>query len=373
MSLQDQLERAIATHVEAVVPPVPDIDAAVRHGRSLRRRRRAGVLAAAGTAALAVALVVPHLGALSEPPSRSPRAQSFAPVGALDYDQGLRGFADPSPDGNLSLGGRTFPIEDMGYLDTEALATSYGLVFFDGSQTPHLLGEDGVDRTLAPTPTDTRAGVRPSAKADAVQPLVALAQPSPDGVSVLLVRLDTGRTVGSREVLCSGGACRSVRVEAVDRGLVFVQTSDGTQVWDPEASGERGWTSLGGPDLRVADVRGGRILWDGTAPTPAADNPVAGWPTTRGAVDAQLTLDGGHVLSWSPNLEPTEPEGRPVRLRVDGGTWFAVDTDGSVLAAASGRASRAPVYDCEVPSGACTRIGTIDTTGGDPMFIGVDG
>ena len=373
MTTQHQAERALAEHVDALPTPVPDLDGAVRRGRRLRRRRGSAALAGLGAVVLAVALAAPHLGSLSDAPEQLPRGQSFAPVGGLDYSQGLRAFADPSPQGDLHLGGRTFPIDDMGYLDTDALATPRGLVFFDRTQTAHLLRADGVDRTLASTPPRTRDGVRPSAKADAEQPLVALAQPSEGGVVLRLVRLDTGRTVATRELPCTGSGCGAVRVEAVDRGLVFVRTSDGTHVWDPTAPGEQSWTQLGGTDLRVADVRGGRILWDGAAPAPATGSPVAAWPTTQGAVDAQLTLDGRHVLSWSPRLEPTEPGGEPVRLQVQGAGWFAIDTDGSVLAAAGGSGSTARVYDCEVPSGACTAVGTIDTTSGDPMFIGVDG
>ena len=66
-----------------------------------------------------------------------------------------------------------------------------------------------------------------------------------------------------------------------------------------------------------------------------------------------------------------------LKLDVPGrGTAFvAMDTDGSILVARSNYdgSPRQTYYDCEVPSGACTEIGTTDFQSGDPMFIGVDG
>ncbi len=89
-----------------------------------------------------------------------------------------------------------------------------------------------------------------------------------------------------------------------------------------------------------------------------------------GAIDAQLTYDGGHVLYWSNRLEPTDG-GRPIVLDQQA-TFFTVDTDGSILAVAPGRDATSTVYDCEVPSGRCTELGPLETSHGDPMFIGND-
>ena len=62
---------------------------------------------------------------------------------------------------------------------------------------------------------------------------------------------------------------------------------------------------------------------------------------------------------------PTETEARL-------GFW-AIDSDGSVLVARTdGKYPNFLVYDCEVPSGACEELGPLKTTGGDPLFIGVD-
>jgi hypothetical protein len=158
----------------------------------------------------------------------------------------------------------------------------------------------------------------------------------------------------------------------VDRGLVFVRTGEGTFVWDPESRGAQRWTLLGEGDFRVADVRNGRVLWAGAPPTPAADNPVAGWDFTKGQIDAELSYDGRYVLYWSSTLQPTEPDGEALRLDVRDAIWFTFDTDGSVLAAANGQDQRSPVYDCTLATGACELIGSVSTKSGDPMFIGND-
>ena len=55
-----------------------------------------------------------------------------------------------------------------------------------------------------------------------------------------------------------------------------------------------------------------------------------------------------------------------------GAGWFTFDTDGSVLAAVGGGDQHSTVYDCQLPSGACERIGSVTTKSGDPMFIGND-
>jgi hypothetical protein len=371
MRLEDQLTSTITEHVATVAQPVPDLSRVITKGRGLRRRRQAATLAAVAAIAVGAALAGRGVSDLI-----APNPERFAPVGPLDYSEGLRAFASPDADGEVSLGGRSFPIEDMGYLDTEATATPHGLVFFDGAGQAHLLAQDGTDQTLAPAPTDQGDDFRPSAKADARLPLVAFTQPDADGVTVRLVDLDTGSTLDTILVPCAGlfSTCENVRVEGVDRGLVFVRTGEGTFVWNPESRGEDRWTLLGDGDFRVADVRNGRVLWSDAPPAPAPDSPVADWSFTQGKIDAELSYDGRHILYWSSTLKPTEPGGRTLRLDVKDAIWFTFDTDGSVLAATSGSWSgqRSPVFDCKLPTGACERIGSISTRSGDPMFIGND-
>ena len=369
MRLEDQLTRTITERVAAVSPPMPDLSDVVTRGRGMRRRRTGAALVAVGVLAVGGAVALPEASELA-----APEPERFASVGPLDYSEGLRAFASPDADGEVSLGGRSFPIEDMGYLDTEATATQHGLVFFDGAAQAHLLAQDGTDQTLAPAPSEHDGSFRPSAKADARLPLVAFTQPDADGVTVRLHELDTGRTVDTTLVPCAGlfSSCEDVRVDGVDRGLVFVRTGDGTFVWDPGSRGQDRWTLLGDGDFRVADVRNGRVLWSGAAPTPARDSPVAQWEFTQGEIDAELSYDGRHILYWSSTLKPTEPGGRSIRLDVQDAIWFTFDTDGSVLAAANGRGQRSPVFDCKLPTGACEPIGSVSTKSGDPMFIGND-
>lgn len=369
MSIEDQLPRTIAEQVERVPPPLPDVAVVRRRGQAMRRRRALAVGAAAAVVVSGAFMFAQGGGGAQLRPDGP---QQFDPVGQLDYSQGLRAFASPDDDGQISLGGRLFPRKDMSYLDTDATATPYGLVFFDRAAQAHLLEETGKDTTLAPAPAGIHADFRPSSKADAKLPLVAFTQPGGEAVTVVLHDLRAGRVVDTMRVPCSGSACREVVVDAVDRGLVFVRTGDGTYVWDHGVTGKARWTLVGEGEFRVADARNGRILWSHVAPTPASDSPVADWAFTEGEIDAQLSFDGGHVLYWSPTLEPTTPDGQAITLEVKDAIWFTFDTDGSVLAAANGGASVGVFYDCAIPSGSCTEIGEISTRGGDPMFIGND-
>jgi hypothetical protein len=370
MSLQEQLTHTISAHAQAAAEPAHDLQAAVRRGRGLRRRRHTATVAAAGLSSLVVlGAVALALNQTSQPAGPGP--QDYLPVGQLDYSAGLRAFASPDENGRLWLGGRSFPKRDMGYLDTDATATPYGMVFFDHEDRARLLAQDGTFKTLYPAPTP-HAGVRLSAKADARLPLLAFTQPSAAGVSVVLYDFRSGHAVATHDVPCDGASCKDVRVDAVDRGLVFVRTAGGTFVWDRRAVGDRRWTRLGEGAFRVADVRNGRVLWTGSAPSPAANSPVARWHFTHGEIDAELSFDGRHVLYWSSTLKPVDKTGRPIRLEVKDAAWFTFDTDGSVLAATTGSDQSSSVYDCQIPTGACERVGSVTTESGDPMFIGND-
>ena len=363
MRVEEQLKRTISERVSEVTAPSPDLGAVRRRGAGMRRRRMLGA-GGALAAVVSVGLLAPAL--LSQPP----QAEESAPIAGLDFSAGLRAFASPDPDGGISFGGRVFPRTDMGQLDTDATATPFGLVFFDSSARAHLLAEDGTDTVLA-APGDDAGDFRPAAKADAVLPLVAFTQPGDGHVEVVLYDLRAGGAVDVLEVACSGSECGEVTVEAVDRGLVFVRTAEGTYVWAPEAPEPSRWTQLGEGRFRVADVRNGRILWADAPPTPSVGSPVADWRFVPGAIDAQLSFDGKHILSWSRKLSPTAPDGAPVVLEDVGAIFFTFDTDGSVLAATLGTEAH-KYYDCELASGNCVLIGTLEGVSGDPMFIGSD-
>jgi hypothetical protein len=371
MELNDELTRTIAERVTERPAPVPNLAGVRSRGRGLRRRRVGAVVAAVAVVSGGGVLIGQTIDTTTSQPERTERD----PISGLDYSEGLRAFASPDEDGEVSLGGRTFPRADMQELDTQATATPQGLLFYDREHQVQLLAENGTVTALAPAPDTAPASFRGSSKADAQLPLVAFTQPGGEGfVNVLLHDLDAGRTVSTRQVPCEGRNCEAVLVDAVDRGLVFVRTGDGTYVWDPDRTGDASWTLLGDDRFRVADAHGGAILWAEAAPDPAPDSPVSDWRFIEGAIDAQLSFDGRHVLSWSPKLEPTTRADDPIRLDVDGAIWFTFDTDGSVLAAAQGGdgGDIGVFYDCEIPSGRCSEIGTMPTVSGDPMFIGDD-
>jgi hypothetical protein len=351
--LRDVLRERLAD----VPAPPGDLDRVRATGRRLRRRR----WGAAGTVAvLAAGAVVAALAAGGPGPNHPSEDRGIDPVGQLDFSHGLRAYADPG--GEIHLGGRTFPADRLDFLDTDATATPSGILFYDRG-VPRLLAESGEITDLEPDATGMSAP--PTPMVDSQGPVVAYGAEL-DGESVVRVRdLESGDLVASRAV--PGGTV----IDGIDGGDVFLRTGKGTTVWDTRTDEER---AFAGPETRVADVRNGVVLYDGPPPGgPAA----TAYQLVKGAIDAQLTYDGAYVLYWSSRLEPTTPGGDPVLL--DAGTgpgptsgWWAIDTDGSILVALAGKGSSNQMYDCEVPSGACTDLGPLTTTGGDPMFIGVD-
>jgi hypothetical protein len=336
--------------LDALEVPAGDLAAVERRGRRMRRRRAVPVVAAAaGVAAVLGLLLWPGDG-----DDRSGRG--IEPVGPLDLTHGLRAYGDPG--GQLHLGDRTFPAGRLGGIDTDGAATPWGVVFYDHG-VPSLLPASG-----EPVALETGAvggGFVPTAKADSIDPLIAYGT-TVEGMPTIVVRSLESGAPGERWSL---EVPADAVIDAVDDGTVLFRTSDGTRAWDVSSDVV---TELAGPDTRVADVRNGVVLYDGPVPDgPAA----AAYRLVPGAVDAQLTHDGRHVLYWSRTLESTDGD-RPIVLDRKG-SFFTVDTDGSILMAAGARGEAgASFYDCEVPSGRCEELGTMTMTGGDPMFVGND-
>jgi len=357
----EDLVGALTRHLEAVTPPPADLAAVHRRARQRRRRRGTtavvAVLAAAAVTVAGIVLVRPS-GAPDTAPDTVP---DFAVPGGFDYANGLRAYADPG--GTLFLGGRALPADDLEYLDTDAVATSHGLVFFDRGR-PTLLTEDGTTRALHEGRLESSGGFHPTAKADATSRHVAYAVRHNAEATLVVRDLVRDETVATRALDCSDD-CNDVVIEAIDHDVVFVRTADGTFLWGLENDE---WVRFAGAKTRVADVRNRVVLYDGPTPT----LPLSAWTYVRGAIDAQLTLDGKHILYWSDTLEPVSAGDEPITLNVPGpgATFFSIDTDGSVLAATAG--SPATFYDCEIPSGRCEKLGDVELTGGDPMFIGND-
>jgi hypothetical protein len=286
-------------------------------------------------------------------------------TGPMDLSHGLRAYGDPG--GQVRMGGRSFPAKDMEWLDTDAAATSAGIVFFQDGR-PFLLDETGRPTSLWDGPVDDPKGWHPTAKNDASGDAVAFAVRNGDRLRVVVRNLATTATV-SLPVDCDGpSGCDKLVVDGIDSGTVFVRTAAGTFTWR-YAAGKGGdeLAPFAGRRTRVADVRSRTVLYDGPRPEVTLE----GWTYVAGAIDAQLTFDGAHVLYWSPDLEPVDPAGRTIHLDLpDDAQFFTVDTDGSILAATTGDPAR--FFDCEVPSGACEPIGDLQMTGGDPLFIGND-
>ena len=362
------LRTALEDKLDQVTPPPGDVDRARREGTRIRRRRGAtrgiGVVAVVAVVAVAVTQVV---GARLERTVNDMVAKDYPSLGQLDFSEGLRAYADPG--GEVHLGGRAFDASDLAYLDTDATATPYGVVFYDDGR-PMLLDEAGEVTALVEGPVESGGDFHPTAKADSAAPHVAWATLR-DGTATITVRdMATGDDVDTLEVDC--GNCDDLVIDALDGGVVLFRTGAGTQSWQV---GRTSTFALAGPRTRVVDLRNGTLLYDG--PIPAGTGPQR-YLMVPAPIDAQLTFDGQYVLSWSSVLEPVLKSGEPVRLEVGPeqrgalGFW-SIDTDGSVLVAAlDGKYPNYLVSDCEVPSGACVDVGPLKPTSGDPMFIGND-
>ena len=177
-----------------------------RPGRGRRHRRRARD---AGTTRVA---------------AWTPRVRVAGP---LDFSHGARAYADPG--GELHLAGRTFPDGDLDYLDTDAVATSYGMVFFDDGR-PMLLGADGEVGALVAGPLDDPDGFHPTAKVDSVHPWVAYATRPGTTTTVTVHDLADGRDVASTRSTARG--CTDVVIDALDDGVVYLRIDQLTRSWD---------------------------------------------------------------------------------------------------------------------------------------------
>jgi hypothetical protein len=369
------LREIIASHLDDVVPPTADLARVTRMGRSVRRRRTGAFAGAAAVTVTAVGLTTAQLAGNGTPShgANDPTRQGYRTVAAYDIAQGLRAFADPAADGKINLGDKTYSRKGMEYLDTDASATPYGMVFFDKDQKPRLLADDGKVVALGDGPSTPVKNFHPSSKVDSKRPLVGWTENHGDHVRVVVYDVPSRDVVSARDVPCSAKSCAKIKLDALDAGSAFVRTSEGTFIWNVDKDT---WDELGGPKLRVADVRSGTILWADQAPT----MPHGPWRYVAGKIDAQLTFDGKNVLYWSNRLASTTPGGQEIRLKAGSahGSWYTFDTDGSVLVAVMTDQDRmtssvkADVFDCEIPSGSCVTIGHIDTDSGDPMFIGDD-
>jgi hypothetical protein len=269
----------------------------------------------------------------------------------------------------LHMAGRSFPVEALDYLDTDAVATLEGIVTYDKG-LPVLLEPSGATVLLDTGPTERLRTFHPTAKADAAQPLVAYGLIADGEVTVRVYDLDQRQVVAESVVPCEE-RCSDTVIDGIDSGTVFVRDHEGTTTWDYAAGT---WSHLAGRATRVADVRNQVVLYAGPAP----DAPADGWRYVPGPVDSQLSFDGSHVLGWSSILEPTASGGKALTLAEGptkpGYAFFSFDTDGSVLVSIgpSKAGGDFPVYDCPVTGAACEPLEPLPPGAGDPLFIGAD-
>jgi hypothetical protein len=359
-TLRDQL----TSHLDGVAPPPADLPTVLRRGRRLRRRRTAVASSAFGVAAAVAVAVVVTVGGR---PLGGPELPRFSATGDVRLEDGLRAYAMPGRE--LFMAGRTFPGATLDFLDTDAVATPEGVVTYDHA-LPVLLEPSGETVQLDRGPADQLNGFHPTAKADAAAPLVAYAVMVDGRETVKVYDLERREVVASGQAPCREG-CSDTVIDGLDSGTVFVRDHEGTSTWDYATDT---WSRFAGATTRVADVRNQVVLYQGPAP----DSPVDGWRYVRGAVDAQLSFDGAHVLYWSAVLEPTRPGGTTLRLdegpAKPGYAFFTFDTDGSVLVALGPAHSGDdfPVFDCTLADGSCEALKPLHPGGGDPMFIGDD-
>lgn len=352
------LRDALADNLDRVVAPAGDLATVVRNGRRIRTRRRASV-----AGALAVVLVAG--GAAVTQLAGSPEAGSEDGQVATDptVTNGLRAYGDPGR--ILHFGDRTVDISGLEWLDTDAAATANGVVYFEDGR-PMLLGLDGSTRALYDGDVEERADFHPSVKADPTSSQVAVSFWTEGSPRLLVIDTETGATPFN--LLC--GKCEPAVIDAFDDGVFFVRIYNRTVAYEAAGPGN---VNFAGPETRIADVRNGVVLYDGEPPAKAAQVGDRTYRFVRGAIDSQLTHDGEHVLGWSSTLAPTN-DSPPLQLSVteqDLARAWTIDTDGSILVASSGGAG-AQFDDCDAVTGACERIGELEMTGGDPLFVGND-
>jgi hypothetical protein len=356
----DQLSRALAETLDAVVPPAPDLAAVRTRGRRLRRRRRTTV-AAVTVGAVAASWIGAYQLADRAAEVIRPQTEVAVP-GGFDTTNGLRAVFSPGV--RLFLGDTSVDIsgEEFFFLDTDGAMSSYGVLYTDEQGAVTLLEPDGKARTLT-EPGRVPADAHPTIKVDPASDLAAWMTYDDGEPTLEVYDLAADEPVASTAPMCLGD-CDALVIDAISDGRVLLRGDEATVAWTWE-SPDQEWMPLAGPATRFADVQNGVALYDGGRPTRLPE----GWRAVRGPVDGLLTHDGAHVVAWDRVLPSTLPGGEPIRLEDVGAVFFTVDTDGSVLAA--GLDPRA-AYDCDLVTGACERYADLPPQGGDPQFPGTD-
>ena len=365
MSFHDTITRSIEQHVEQVPAPPVNLAAVRRSGR----RRRLATAAATSAAVLAFIAGGVALATGGGDPTGSELPPTELP--AMDFDSGVRAYYDDI-NGELHMGGQAFPLSSVPNLDTSSSATPYGVAYIDDGDV-RLLTEDGKSRLL------TSEGGAPGGNGDAFGAVVF--DTATERLAWLTLRhgelfvvehefVDAaGETQVWTELPCEGRECEQFMVAGFDQGNVFVRRLDRDETLVVKRRGNPVVTLEG---FAVADARNGVVIGEGALPT--GDPLGEGWRFAEAqGPESLLTFDGAHELYWSSTLRSTGG-GAPLRLDVPakGVEFVNLDSDGSVLVAVSSAKGPQRYFDCEVPAGECTPIGTLEGTSGDPIFLGND-
>lgn len=340
--MSTDLARAIRDRVDAVPVPPGDLDRVRADGTRLRRRRTATAVVAGAAVVAAAAVVALQVG------GSTPRTDDR--IDPADTSPGLRFYGDVADEFSLAGTDRTNPL----FVDTgdQGEPTPYGLVFYSRG-VPRLMAPSGEVSTLVPEAAEyVNEDFWPSARADGRRPLVAV-NAQVDGERLVIVRdLAAGTEVGSLAVPDDS------QIVALDDGVVFLSTEDGTTTWDVETGLEM---DLADGRTEVIDVRNGVIAYRGPAPIgPAARD----YRLVQTEDQRELTLDGAYLTDRGRVLQSTDggvPLVLPLPEDLDTSTVTQrIDTDGSVLANVllyqDGVAAQ--LYDCGYPSGPCELLET---------------
>ena len=340
--MSTDLARAIRDRVDAVPVPPGDLDRVHADGTRIRRRRTATAVVASAAVVAAVAAVALQVG------GSDPRSDDR--IDPADTSQGLRFHGDLRDE--FSLAGRDLTMPVFVDIGDEGEPTPHGLVFYSRG-VPRLITPSGDVTTLVPEAEEyVNEDFWLTARWDAQNPWVAVNARVDAERLVVVHDLSTGTDVASLPVSDDS------QIIALDEGVVFLSTEDGTTTWDVETGLEM---DLAGPRTTVIDVRNGVVAHRGAALIgPAARD----YRVVTGEKGQELTLDGAYLTDEGRVLQSTDG-GPPVVLALpedlDTSTvrkW--IDTDGSVMVSVlvfeDGVASQ--LFDCGYPSGPCEVLET---------------
>lgn len=362
MSLRLIVREAFDRKLADVDSPSLDLDAVRRAGR---RPRRIRALIGSVVLLLLGILAFRFLTAESQEP---PAAVDPGTVPVMNFAGGIRAFYEA---GQMHLGGRQFPAEQVRDLDAAATPTLYGLVFFAPDQAVRILTEAGEVQTLAQPPTAPVA-FHQTVGFDYFVPLLAWTTRTVEGVTVTVYRYGEQQgTLGRYPVPCSGEACDAVEVAAVDAGLVYVRGADGSRVIDSSLGGDAAWSRV--TDGQITDVRNRVILTHGASSSKVDPTSILSdaWTIAEAASpDSQLTFEGARQTDGTSTLKPTLANVAPLTMGLPAGggdTVVRLDSDGSLLI---GRADPDGdrYWDCDL-LGTCFEVGFV-AGANEPRLVG---